>query len=103
MPALPAQISVYQGTGAAHHAMGARWPGQEKRAERLRAALAVARAKPPRVVKGNLLTDLAALMVEAPERATLVDALSDEAPAEGCDAAREAPCRQADERSLDRL
>ncbi len=48
------------------------WPGQEKRVERLRAALAVARAEPPRIVKGNLLTDLAALMAEAPECATLV-------------------------------
>jgi transposase len=28
MPALPAQISVYQGTGAAHHAMGARTPAR---------------------------------------------------------------------------
>lgn len=48
------------------------WPGQEQRAERLRAALDVARAEPPRIVKGNLLTDLAALMAEAPKRATLV-------------------------------
>ena len=48
------------------------WPGQEKRVERLRAALAVAQAEPPRIVKGNLLTDLAALMAEAPECATLV-------------------------------
>ena len=29
------------------------WPGQEKRVERLRAALAVARAEPPRIVKGT--------------------------------------------------
>jgi len=48
------------------------WPEQEKRLHRLRAALAVAQAEPPRIVKGNLLTDLAALMAEAPERATLV-------------------------------
>jgi hypothetical protein len=48
------------------------WPGQETRLERLRAALAVAQAEPPRIVKGNLLTDLAALMAEAPEGATLV-------------------------------
>ena len=48
------------------------WPGQQKRAERLRAALAVAQAEPPRIVKGNLLTDLAALMAEAPTCATLV-------------------------------
>jgi hypothetical protein len=48
------------------------WPGQDERLKRLRAALAVAQADPPRIVKGNLLTDLAALMAEAPERATLV-------------------------------
>ena len=48
------------------------WPGQEQRVHRLRAALAVAQAEPPRIVKGNLLTDLAALMAEAPEFATLV-------------------------------
>jgi hypothetical protein len=48
------------------------WPGQEKRVDRLRAALAVAQAEPPRIVKGNLLTDLAALMAESPECATLV-------------------------------
>ena len=48
------------------------WPGQEKRADQLRAAIAVAQPDPPRVVKGNLLTDLAAVMAEAPERATLV-------------------------------
>jgi hypothetical protein len=48
------------------------WPGQDKRLARLRAALAVAQDEPPRIVKGNLLTDLAALMAEAPDRATLV-------------------------------
>jgi hypothetical protein len=48
------------------------WPGQEKRVHRLRAALAIAQAEPPRIVKGNLLTDLPALMDEAPECATLV-------------------------------
>jgi hypothetical protein len=48
------------------------WPGQEKRVEGLRAALAVAQAEPPRIVKGNLLTDLAAVIAEAPECATLV-------------------------------
>src|SRR6266702_144596 len=48
------------------------WPGQEERVHRLRAALAVAQAEPPRIGKGNLLTDLAALMAEAPECATLV-------------------------------
>ncbi len=48
------------------------WPGQEKRVEQLRAALTVAQAEPPRIVKGNLLTDLAPLVAEAPERPTLV-------------------------------
>jgi hypothetical protein len=48
------------------------WPGQEKRIHRLRAALAIAQAEPPRIVKGNLLTELPALMAEAPECATLV-------------------------------
>jgi hypothetical protein len=48
------------------------WPGQKRRAAQLRAALAVAQAEPPRVVKGDLRTDLAAVMAEAPESATLV-------------------------------
>ena len=48
------------------------WPGLERRAERFRAAIAVAQAEPPRVVKGNLLTDLGTLIAEAPEYATLV-------------------------------
>lgn len=48
------------------------WPGQERRAERLRAALAVARQDPPRVVRGNLGTDLARLAAEAPADARLV-------------------------------
>ncbi len=48
------------------------WPGLEKRAEQFRAAIAVARTEPPRIVKGNLLTDLGPLIAEAPESATLV-------------------------------
>jgi len=48
------------------------WPGQEKRLGRLRAALAIAQCEPPMIVKGNLLTDLAALMAQAPKGATLV-------------------------------
>jgi hypothetical protein len=48
------------------------WPGLEIRTGQFRAALAVAQAEPPRVVKGNLLTDLGALIAEAPEDATLV-------------------------------
>ena len=48
------------------------WPGQEHRLETLRGALAVARADPPRVVQGDLTTDLEALAAEAPRDATLV-------------------------------
>jgi hypothetical protein len=48
------------------------WPGLEKRTKQFRAALTVAQAEPPRVVKGNLRTDLGALIAEAPEDATLV-------------------------------
>jgi hypothetical protein len=48
------------------------WPGLEERTKQFRAALAVARADPPRIVKSNLLTDLGALIAEAPEDATLV-------------------------------
>jgi hypothetical protein len=48
------------------------WPGQEARAERLHAALEVARPDPPRVVKGDLLHDLGALVATAPADATLV-------------------------------
>jgi hypothetical protein len=49
------------------------WPGQEARAERLRAAIDVARAEPPQIVRGDLLTaDLAAVMAEAPVHATPV-------------------------------
>jgi hypothetical protein len=48
------------------------WPEQDARLERLRAAIEIARREAPRVVKGNLLTDLASLMRAAPKRATLV-------------------------------
>ena len=48
------------------------WPEQEDRRRNLRAALGVARRDPPRVVRGDLLRDLAALMAEAPAEATLV-------------------------------
>jgi hypothetical protein len=48
------------------------WPGQEHRAEKLRAAIAVARSDPPRIIKGNLLTDLEPLIAMAPKEATLV-------------------------------
>lgn len=48
------------------------WPGQEDRAKKLRAAINVARSDPPRVIKGNLLTDLEPLIATAPKDATLV-------------------------------
>jgi hypothetical protein len=48
------------------------WPEQNGRAQRLRAAIEIARLDPPRVVKGDLLTDLAPLIADAPNGATLV-------------------------------
>jgi hypothetical protein len=48
------------------------WPGEGDRLAVLRAALDVARADPPRVVQGDLRTDLPALAAQAPSDATLV-------------------------------
>jgi hypothetical protein len=48
------------------------WPEQDERRRNLQAALATARRDPPRVVRGDLLDDLAPLMAEAPADATLV-------------------------------
>jgi hypothetical protein len=48
------------------------WPEHTARLERLRQAMAVAEAVKPRVVKGDLRHDLAALAAEAPPGATLV-------------------------------
>ncbi len=48
------------------------WPEQHERLARLRAAIAIARKSPPRLVSGNLLHDLAALAAQAPKDATLV-------------------------------
>lgn len=48
------------------------WPGQEARAARLRAAIEIARVEPPRVVRGDLLSDLEPLMASAPKEVTLV-------------------------------
>jgi len=48
------------------------WPEHQDRAERLEAALNVARVEPPRVVRGDLLKDLGALAATAPKAATLV-------------------------------
>ncbi|OJF14566.1 DUF2332 domain-containing protein [Couchioplanes caeruleus] len=48
------------------------WPEQQQRRERLQAAVDIARADPPRMVKGDLLADLPALAAQAPADATLV-------------------------------
>ena len=42
------------------------WPGQDGRAARLRAAIAIARRDLPQVVRGDLLTDLEPLIAAAP-------------------------------------
>lgn len=48
------------------------WPGQDERLRRLRGAAAIARADPPLLRRGDLLTDLPALAAQAPPDATLV-------------------------------
>jgi hypothetical protein len=48
------------------------WPGEPDRLENLRAALAVARQDPPRIIRGDLRADLAQLAAEAPREMTLV-------------------------------
>ncbi len=48
------------------------WPEQADRLARLHAALAIARRDPPRLVRGDLRHDLAALAAAAPRDATLV-------------------------------
>jgi hypothetical protein len=48
------------------------WPEQHERFDVLRGAVELARADPPRVVRGDLLHDLPALAAEAPDDATLV-------------------------------
>ena len=48
------------------------WPEQTGRLARLRAAIEIAAEQKPRLVKGDLRTDLAALAQEAPKDATLV-------------------------------
>jgi hypothetical protein len=48
------------------------WPDQEQRLRHLRAAFALARHDPPRLLRGNLLHDVAKLAAEAPRDATLV-------------------------------
>jgi hypothetical protein len=48
------------------------WPGQPHRRARLRNAAGIARADPPHLVRGDLVTDLPALAAQAPTGATLV-------------------------------
>jgi hypothetical protein len=48
------------------------WPGETGRPERLAAAIETARRDPPRIHRGDLLTDLPALVGQAPPGATLV-------------------------------
>jgi hypothetical protein len=48
------------------------WPEEIDRLERLRAAIAIARRDPPRIVAGDLLERLPELAAEAPRDATLV-------------------------------
>ena len=48
------------------------WPEQTDRLARLRAAIMIAAEQKPRLVKGDLRTDLAALAREAPKDVTLV-------------------------------
>jgi hypothetical protein len=48
------------------------WPGQNDRLARLRTAIDIVAAEPPRLVKGDLLADIDALIAEAPNDATLV-------------------------------
>ena len=48
------------------------WPEQHERRERLRAAIAIAREDPPRIVEGDAIDCLVALADTAPDDATLV-------------------------------
>jgi hypothetical protein len=48
------------------------WPDQPKRLERLREAVAIARADPPLLVRGDLIERLADVAAGAPQNATLV-------------------------------
>jgi hypothetical protein len=48
------------------------WPEQHDRLERLNTAIALARAEPPRIVRGDLNARLGELVAQAPSYATLV-------------------------------
>ncbi|HEX4058978.1 MAG TPA: DUF2332 domain-containing protein [Galbitalea sp.] len=48
------------------------WPEQDARRERIHAAIEIVRADPPRIVRGDGIDDLPALVAEAPPELTLV-------------------------------
>jgi hypothetical protein len=48
------------------------WPEQHARRERIHAAIEIVRADPPRIVKGDGIDDLPALVAEVPRELTLV-------------------------------
>lgn len=48
------------------------WPEDERRLARLQSAVRICRREPPRVVRGDLLKDLAAVIEQAPAEATVV-------------------------------
>lgn len=48
------------------------WPGEGERARRLAAAIEIARKEPPRIVRGDLVEQLAETAAEAPPAAALV-------------------------------
>lgn len=48
------------------------WPEQQARRERIRAAIEIVRAEPPRIVRGDGIDDLPALVAEVPSDLTLV-------------------------------
>jgi hypothetical protein len=48
------------------------WPDEGDRTERLAAAIEAARRLPPRLIRGNLMTDLPAVVAQAPPDATVV-------------------------------
>jgi Uncharacterized protein conserved in bacteria (DUF2332) len=48
------------------------WPEQQDRRERIRAAMSIVRADPPRIVRGDAIDDLPALVAEAPSDLRLV-------------------------------
>lgn len=52
--------------------LGLVWPEQDERRARLRAAIDIAAADPPRIVRGDLLDGLPALVEEAAEHGTVI-------------------------------